>query len=89
MFKIENDLGEFMKGKLTVLVLCAVWFISACGDKKKVESPANPVPVEETLTDPTCKDEAVRLCLHRFPAPDVERKNYEKCLSEEYAECLQ
>ena len=78
-----------MKGKLAVVVLCVVWCISACSDKKSSESTAAPVPVEETLTDPKCKDEAVRLCLHRFPAPDVERKKYDSCLTEEYAECLQ
>ena len=78
-----------MKVKVTVVVLCMFWCVSACSDKKSAESTAAPVPVEETLTDPTCKDEAVRLCLHRFPAPDVERKKYDACLTEEYAECLQ
>lgn len=56
------------------------------GNKEPVE--AAPVPVEETLKDPTCKDEAIRLCLHRFPAPDVERKAYESCLQTTYGECL-
>ena len=63
--------------------------VSLMGCSGKKEAPAaEPVPVESTLTDPTCKDEAIRLCLHRFPAPDVDRKNYDKCLTEEYAECL-
>ena len=61
----------------------------AAGCSSKKPKPAAPqVPVEDTLTDPVCKDESVRLCLHRFPAPDVEREKYDSCLREEYAECL-
>ena len=77
-------MANFMKW---VVVGCAGVMMMGCGGKKEAP-PAEPVPVESTLTDPTCKDEAIRLCLHRFPAPDVDRKNYDKCLSEEYAECL-
>ena len=77
-----------MKGIFLALSLCIVWCFPACGGKQAMPS-TEQVPVEQTLTDPKCKDEAVRLCLHRFPAPDVERKKYDACLTEEYAECLQ
>lgn len=72
----------------TVLVVFGLssLFVGCGGAKKPPVEPA--VPVESTLTDPTCRDSTIRLCLHRFPAPDVDRKNYDKCLREEYAECL-
>ena len=78
-----------MKSRITRLgcsVVVAVLAIGCSSTKKQEAAPE--VPVQDTLTDPVCKDEAVRLCLHRFPAPDVERVKYDSCLREEYAECL-
>ena len=73
-----------MRRVALVALLFMVWGCS--GDKKPPAAPKQ--AVEDTLTDPGCRDEAIRLCLHRFPAPDVERPKYEACLTEEYAECL-
>jgi len=86
---MDREKGETgMKNCVKWLGLVGIAFLlMACGGKKEAPAPA-PVPVESTLTDPTCKDASIRLCLHRFPAPDVDRKNYDKCLTEEYAECL-
>ncbi len=68
-------------------LIVLLFVLGGCsGEKKAPKAPKQ--AVEDTLTDPVCRDEAIRLCLHRFPAPDVERKKYDACLTEEYAECL-
>ena len=55
-------------------------------DSKSTES-TSPVSVESQLVDPICKDKVIRLCLHRFPAPDLEKKKYDACLLGEYNTC--
>ncbi len=51
----------------------------------KAEPPPAPAEPPFEMTDPECRDWAIRLCLHKHPD---QGKQYEPCQKRVYGECL-